>query len=319
MNWLRLPKAKRLDALLKRRYAQPGKNELDRKRIFILPTKFGIGFSVTLFVMLMGSLNYNNSLGFILTFLLGGVLLVTIFHTYRNLRHLKIQFLRAQPCFAGQVQQFDVQVENPEALAKTAIVLCAPAQDPVFADVGGEGVAGMTISLPALKRGPLPLGILTIETRFPLGLYRAWSYINLDVMGVVYPKPVTSGRCQLPTHSGDGEHDSARHGSEDFAGFRAYQAGDSARRIHWKGVARGGPVSTKQFSQPETDEIWFDWAEVPSADSEEKLSILCRWILDAQAAGRNYGLSLPGRLIEPANGDEHQRLCLQTLALFSPP
>jgi len=319
MNWLRFPKAKRLDALLKRRYAQPGRNELDRKRIFILPTKFGFGFSITLFVMLMGSLNYNNSLGFMLTFLLGGVLLVTIFHTYRNLRHLKVHLVRAQPCFAGQIQRFDISLENPDVLARTAIVMSASRQEPVFSDVAGKGATDLTITLPSRKRGPSPLGILTIETRFPLGLYRAWSYINLDVAGIVYPAPATSGQFNFPAHSGEGDQDSARHGSEDFAGFRSYQAGDSARRIHWKGVARGGPVSTKQFSQPETEEIWFDWAQVPSTDPEEKLSILCRWILDAQGAGRNYGLSLPGCHIEPANGDEHQRLCLQTLALFSPP
>ena len=50
--------------------------------------------------------------------------------------------------------------------------------------------------------------------------------------------------------------------------------------------------------------------------TEEKLSRLTRWVLDAHASGLSYGLRLPGKKIEPANGDAHRQKCLEALALF---
>ena len=316
---LPVPQAARFDRFLKRRYVKPGQTVLDRKRIFILPTYHGLAFGASLFVMLMGSLNYNNSLGFVLTFLLAGVMLIATFHTYRNLRHLNVKAVRVSPCFAEQNAQFIIVLENQDSLPRVAIFVKALNQTPVALDVPRASSALATLTVPAPRRGRLPLGIVTVETRFPLGLYHAWSYVNLEMQALVYPKPAPAEQFAMPQHSGFGSLDATQRGAEDFGGLRSYQSGDSTRHIHWKTWARNETLVTKHFTQPTSQEVWFDYEQAPGDEVEAKLSVLCRWILDAQAAGLNYGLRMPDQIIDPANGEHHHHRCLETLALFAAP
>lgn len=46
---------------------------LTSRRVYILPTGVGLMFGLMTFAMLLGSMNYNNNLSFVLTFILGGV------------------------------------------------------------------------------------------------------------------------------------------------------------------------------------------------------------------------------------------------------
>jgi uncharacterized protein (DUF58 family) len=63
-------------------------------------------------------------------------------------------------------------------------------------------------------------------------------------------------------------------------------------------------------------ELWLDYAQVPGANVEERLSQLCRWTLEAQSLGMRYGLLLPGCRIQLNSGEKHQSACLEALALF---
>lgn len=316
---LPVPQAARFDRFLKRRYVKPGQTVLDRKRIFILPTYHGLAFGASLFVMLMGSLNYNNSLGFMLTFLLAGVMLIATFHTYRNLRHLNVKAVRASACFAEQSAEFVVALENSDSLPRVAISVKALNQTPIALDVPRNGSSLVSLTVPAPRRGLLSLGIVTIETRFPLGLYHAWSYVNLEMQTLVYPKPALAEQFVVPQHSGSGTLDTTQRGAEDFGGLRGYQSGDSTRHIHWKTWARNETLVTKHFTQPASREVWLDYEQAPGDDVDAKLSVLCRWILDAQASGLSYGLRMPDQTIDPGSGEHHHHRCLETLALFTAP
>jgi hypothetical protein len=74
---------------------------LDRRRIYILPTRFGVLYAFALFAMLLASMNYNNSLGFGLTFLLGSLALVAMLHCHRNLSGLVVEGVTAGDSFEG--------------------------------------------------------------------------------------------------------------------------------------------------------------------------------------------------------------------------
>jgi uncharacterized protein (DUF58 family) len=92
--------------------------------------------------------------------------------------------------------------------------------------------------------------------------------------------------------------------------------GDSPRHVAWKAYARSGELLSKQFSGADTSSQWFEFDQVVARDIEERLSILTRWILDADRTQRDYGLRMPGHEFSPAHGEGHRHRCLEALAFF---
>ncbi|HWM44195.1 MAG TPA: DUF58 domain-containing protein [Burkholderiales bacterium] len=296
-----------------------GTVELVHRRVYIVPARLGWFFGGTLAVLLIGSINYALSLGFALTFLLAGLGLAGMVHTARNLARIAVSAGRAEPAFAGESAQFRLYLDGRVAFDRPAILvrhLASGAQ--LVVDIPPGGVSEVVLGVPAPRRGWLPLGRVMLETRFPLGLFRAWSYIEPDVRCLVYPRPE---RSPLPPFSGEaaaGALHTPTPGSDDFAGLRGYQRSDSPRHIAWKAVARSEEMLTKQFAGDAAAELWLDARLLPSGLTlEQTLSRLAGWVLAAERAGAHYGLRLRGVEIAPGRGDVHRAACLQALALYS--
>jgi uncharacterized protein (DUF58 family) len=297
------------------RRPEPGTIFLRQQRVYILPTRPGLAFAMALTVMLIGSINYNLSLGYILTFLLGSMALVAILHTFRNLVHLHIAPGRVDPVFAGEIAWFELFIENRSGYDRCAIWLWHQGKARQCDIASGRG-ATVSVPVAAEKRGWLTPERITVDTRFPVGLLRAWSYIQPDMRCLVYPKP-DEGLLPLPEPSGGrGEKRAAGGGSDDYAGMRPYQVSDSPRHINWKAAARGQGLQTKVFSGRAAAELWLDWNHLPAnLDTEAKLSRLTRWLLSADQDGLRYGLRLPGLELAPDAGESHRLACLRELAL----
>ncbi len=298
-----------------------GTVELVHRRVYIVPTRLGWFFGGTLAVLLIGSINYALSLGFALTFLLAGMGLAGMVHTARNLARIAISAGRAQPVFAGESAQFRLYLDGRAAFDRPAILARHVASgSQLVVDVPPRSSAEVVLAVPAPKRGRLALGRVMLETRFPLGLFRAWSYVEPDVRCLVYPRPE---RSPLPPSSGAaaaGAQRTQTPGSDDFAGLRGYQRSDSPRHIAWKAVARGEDLLTKQFAGEAAAELWLDVRLLPTGlGLEQRLSRLAGWVLAAERAGAHYGLRLPGVEIAPSRGDAHRGACLQALALHALP
>jgi uncharacterized protein (DUF58 family) len=289
---------------------------LTRRRVYILPTGHGVLLGVALLVMLLGSINYTLALGFILTFLLAGMAIAAILHTYRNLAHLAIEPGRIDPAFAGGTLCFHLHLDNPSPFARVAIrASCGSTTDSV--DVPARSSAGVRLALPAERRGWLQLPRVVVETRYPLGLWRAWSVLHSEARGLVYPRPDESP-LPVPTIIPErGETAYTGAGTDDFAGLRPYQPSDSPRHVAWKSAARGDVLLTKMFSGRGAAELWLDFADSPPADVEARLSRLARNVLDAERTGVMYGLRLPGKALGPDRGERHCDACLKALALFN--
>lgn len=289
--------------------------ELGLRRIYILPTRHGVLFAVLLLVMLLGSINYNLSLGYAFTFLLGSVALVSILHTYRNLAGLRITPGKAQPVFAGQEAVFPIHLYSGTKPRRCMIGVQRKDGSPVFSDVPPETPVAVSLNVVARHRGTLHLGRFKVFSEYPLGLFHAWSWIDPESSCVVYPRP---GKAAPATRAGtapSGRPDRSEEG-DDFAGFRKYRAGDPLSHVAWKATARGQGLLTKQFSGPAQETLWLDWDALPGLNPEERLARLCRAVLNADAAGHRYGLRLPGKSVAPASGESHKRACLTALALF---
>lgn len=301
--------------LLRRNVAERGPITLDRRRVYVLPTRAGVLFSFVLLAMLLGAINYNNSLAYALTFLLVSLALVSILHTFRNLHRLTFHAGHPFETFAGSTVRFPIAIENRQG-ERFAVALQCDKQEVVIVDVAADEMRWLDLHLPSQHRGWLALPRITVSTLYPLGLFRAWSYLHLDVRALIYPSPNSELPLPPPALEGSSGGNASGEGSDDFAQLRPYHAGDSLRHIHWKAYAREGDLLVKQFGTARAAELWLSWQASTGRDSETRLSHLCHWVLEADAAGLAYGLLLPGQRIEPARGEAHRRHCLEALALF---
>ncbi len=290
---------------------------LRQRRVFILPTRQGLLYAVVIVLMLVGSVNYDLSLGFILAFLLGATGIQSMVHTFRNLAHLRISPGRTQPAFAGENAVFQLNIANGTRAARYSVGVTKDGQIADYVDIAAGQEVVATVRIPAAQRGWLRPGRLTLFTRFPVGLFRAWSYVDPDVSCLIYPAPAqTALPLPLPQAQTRGIGGVHGQGHDEFSGLRAYRPGDSPRHIAWKAVARDSRLLTKQFAGQSDVELWLAWELLPSGfDVEHRLSHLVRWVQDADAQGLAYGLRLPGKIVPLAAGAAHRDHCLRALAL----
>lgn len=294
-----------------------GPVELTQRRVFILPTGSGLGMVLTILLLLLVAFVYNNNLAYMLGFLLASIFFVSILHTFKGLAGLVVQGGYVQPVFAGESAGFAVTVTNPSQPPRMALSVALDNEHTLSLDAYESRT--LTLYAATQKRGWQSIDTVTFSCLYPLGIFRAWSPLRLGSKVLVYPKP---SAISLPFPVGSGELPSGqrhldRSGRDDFNGIRSYQAGDPLRQIHWKAYAKGQGLFSKHYAtQVGGSELWLDYQNTPGADVEERLSQLCRWVVEAEYAGLRYGLAIPGNKIAPDCGAKHHADCLEALALF---
>jgi uncharacterized protein (DUF58 family) len=291
---------------------------LTQRRIFIIPSRTGYFFAFVLLLLLIASINYSLSLGFLLTFLLASMGGMSMLHTFRNLARLSISPGRAEPVFSGEVAQFHLVMHNP-GIARFAVgVKRAKLRDaePSFGDIPPEGTSNLSIGVQATARGRMNCGRLEIFTEYPVGLFHAWSYVDFGMTCLVYPKPDPGAGALPVAASGHGEGNIPIVGDEEFQSLRAYRAGDTLRQIAWKALAREQGLLVKEFGTTTSADLWLDYAALVGFNTEQRLSRLTWWVLEGERALVPYGLRLPNVTISPSMGRQHRDQCLEALALF---
>ncbi len=286
------------------------------RRVYILPTGVGIVFGIMTFAMLLGAMNYNNNLSFGLTFLLAGLGFVSMHSCQRNLVGLELAFAGVEPVFAGDVARFRIALNNRSRSARFQIWLTVDDVNTEAVDL--EAGEGHVIELPIVttERGRISLPRFGVRTRYPFELFRAWAWLHMDLDGLVYPAIAAAAPEPPPSVSALGHRQHDARGEEDFAGLRKFNRGDSPRNAAWKAYARSGQLLAKKFSGADTSSQWFDYDDLAGVDVEQRLSILTRWIVEADRRGEDYGLRLPGQAFPPAHGSTQRLDCLEALALF---
>jgi uncharacterized protein (DUF58 family) len=287
---------------------------LNQRRIFILPTLRGLGFALLIIILMLIAFVYNNNLAYMLAFLLGSVFFITILHTYKSLAGLTVQPGQTTPVFAGDSMAFKVIINNPTAVERQHVQLSLKTTNSFHLNAHSN----THINLPedTHTRGWHSIGSVTVSSRYPLGLFRAWSPIRFNAKVLVYPKPISQHVPFPETVASQGLQGAFKKGGDEFYGLQAYQAGDPIKQVYWKAYAKGLGLFSKQYGNENSAEIWLDFNHAPGHSLEERLSYLCRWVIDAEHAGLRYGFVLPNFRLEPNNGLAHYQQCLQALAVF---
>jgi uncharacterized protein (DUF58 family) len=291
--------------------------QLHRRRIYILPTRAGLGLSVVIVATVLASMNYANSMGFALGFILAGLALVCMHHCHRQLTGLVLRSGRPGRGFAGEPQQLSVQIESQDRV---------PRLDLLLTDESGQALA--VGNLPAMgrlelglpkspaRRGPFRVRRFGIESRYPLGLFRAWCWLDLPLEGLAWPRPIAADI----ERADDPDDDNGRReqaGTEDFARLRDYVGGDPVGRMLWRHYLSHGELIVKEFSSPAGESaVWFDWENSGADDTESRLGRIAHWILQAEADDKRWGLRIADQEIGPGQGRQQTRQALDALALF---
>jgi len=302
---------------------EPGEVQLVMRRVFILPTKPGIAFVGLLLIMLIGSVNYNLGLGFVLTFFTGSCAIVDMYMTAKNLAFLHLSPGRAQPVFAGDETQFELVVRNNTPRDRYALWLGFQDEgEPRQAiDVASRSSAAVVLSRPTTERGWLAAPRVRLFTRFPLGLFGAWSYWQPDLKVLAYPQPEVAPP-PLPTTGAAREDGYGTVGLDNFSGIRNYQPGDPMRHLAWRQIARlhpsdGGNLVSKHFEGGAVSDLLLDLKALPPLlDIEVRLSRLTAWVLEAERRALPYALSVGHHEIAQGVGEAHCAECLRALALY---
>lgn len=294
-------------------------HHLVQRNIYILPSRPGLFFCATLLVLLLASINDQLSLGYALTFLLAGAGFASMHATHGNLRGLALDLKAPLPGHAGSDLQLEVRLHN-SGRARYGIGLRVGGGEPAWVDVPAGGHALLSLACPAPQRGLMSLPLLRIETRFPLGLFGAWSLWRPAAQIWVYPRPEDSAP-PLPAEaasSGDGSASAGlQRRGEDFESVRPYQHGDSPKQVLWKKAAQqgDGQLLVRETLAPASRRRWLRLADTAGLDWEARLSRLTAWALEAEHRGEPWGLSLDeSQSLEPDLGAAHLQGALQMLA-----
>lgn len=288
--------------------------ELEYRHVFVLPTSFGWGFGIMLIFMALGGLNFNNNMALMLVFLLGTIAQLTTFIAYRNLSGLRIESIYSEPVFCGDTAHFHVFISNGNERQRFAVQ--AGFKKPQDCNDFPLNVCrSLHLKHPTVTRGWLEMPSFRLETRFPLGLFNAWSWIFPQTRCLVYPAPARNAP-PLPK-TGYGHAGRAIKGDGDQVhGLRKYQPGDSMQRIAWRASARHNELYTLEMEAPRADACELDWDLLNTGDIETRLSILTAWVIAADHKQLSYSLKLPDQRVPAGNGVNHRSSCLELLALY---
>lgn len=293
--------------------------DITRRRLYILPTRAGLGFSALLLVMGIAGLNYANSLALLIAFILGGFVLVAMNLCHRNLQGLRIEGLVAHPTFEGDIARLELAIANDLRDSRLGIDAVADSVTSSIAELTAGAAQRLELSVRARRRGRQNLPRIRISTTFPFGLFRAWTWLHAEETLLVYPVP--RGPLPMPMGTSDRSDGVSKRqaGNDELAGLRSFRDGDSPRQVAWKVYARGLPMLVKEYTGGSSQVLHFDFTATPGSSAEGRLQQLTRWIVDAEARGQRYALTLPAQQLAEARGALHRHRCLEALALYGLP
>jgi uncharacterized protein (DUF58 family) len=290
--------------------------ELQSRRLYILPTRIGLGIGALLLIMMLAGLNYANSLALLLTFTVGSVVLASMHECHRTLRGLIVAEATVGECFAGSTGWLELQLKNSVAAARRSLQLRGAGGEAVSLDLPATADASVKLAVAARQRGRQALPRLELASTAPFGLFRAWTWLHLGSSFVVYPSPV--GRRALPERAGGRSGRGAPQGAgeHEWVALRRFQSGDSPQRVAWKLVARGAPPMVAQYAGDPGARHVLRYNDLTHLSTEERLSQLALWVLECERRGESYALQLPHLSLPLGCGARQRRAALEALALF---
>lgn len=291
---------------------------LNQRQLFVFPTRSGIGLLGLLLVLLLIAINYENNLVYGLVFLLATILVITVHLTFANVYRISISGLRNDAVFAGKSGAVALKIEAG-SYPRYDIAFISSDSSRALANI--HPTESISVALPVTpdKRGLFSLGRVRVETDYPFGLIKCWSWVDVSEPLWVYPTPLTPPALMKPdTMSTCSSSPAPSQMGDDLFALNTYRPGDPIKHIHWPSVARGSePQVTVMADQSSDSSLTIDFEDYPGIELETRLSWLCARILEASREHCHYSLILPSQTLGPNSGQRHRDEALMMLARFN--
>ena len=312
-------RTRRFKSWLDRRVPPAQAIRLTHRNIFIVPTRQGFGFVLILLLVLIAGINYQNALAHALAFLMLGLFLVAMLQTYRNLAGLVLSQTVPIEGFVGQKISVAFQVQSDVGRVYDGLFFYWP-NLPVAQGFGVDhnGTTIFRQSIPA-HRGWYEPGRLRLETVYPFGLFRAWSWLDFDCRILSYPKPVPCDRWVSQDASTPQAGRRSSLGADEVKALKDFQDGDDQRHIHWRASAKLDRLMVKSYESEQSTSPWLRLAGLEMLPMADRLGGLAYLIEAASKRGDAFGLDLYGQQLPVASGSAQERKALKRLALFDWP
>lgn len=301
----------RLPALTRYRRAEPLPIRLHPRRIYVLPTGFGVLFGVMLLVMLLGALNFNNNAALLLTFLLAGIAVLSMGRGVATLARVRLEHVHAEPVHAGDELIVELALASDGDDERRAISLTV-AQRTLDFEFDATGTR-VRIALPTTRRGWHPVGAITLACSYPFGMFRAWSVLRPDLSLLVYPRP-EGGPAPRPPSGGTEHAARADPAGDEWFALREYRRGDARRLIAWRPSARADRLLVKEMARSAGGFVDVAWDATAALEREARIERLARWTVDADRSQKPWRLTAPGVVLGPKSGAGHRHASLKALA-----
>ena len=310
----------RYNSWIRRRIPSETEIELNQRKLFIFPSKEGLVFLMVFILVLVCAINYQNNLIYAMAFFLASLFNSAILFTFYNLSGLKLKIKQSHNNFVGEHIAFDIELmSSNNKKAHHSLKLHFKDQRTTEAPIVISDTSMVTrVYSSAKQRGYFEASRLCVESSYPLGIIRCWTWVDLTQYALVYPKPIQTSPESWLTDSDEGEIHSQFHG-DDFHGFKNYEAGDSLTHAYWPSLARGQRLQNKSFNSFVADDHWLDYDQIHRGNIEETLSKLCFLALELEKKGESYGLRLPGKSLAINSGQQHLHDVLSDLAVYGLP
>jgi len=290
---------------------------LHNRRLYILPTRFGYLFGVMLIFLFLAAINYQNSMAFVLTFMLTALAIISLWQTHKNLLGLEIKLQTPRPVFNGESCEFVYRFSHHNNAFRYAVGVQYANEAPAYISIEPGQDTQVVLKIPTRKRGQFKPRGSVVFTRYPTGLFHAWGWLQFDTPILIYPKPVSDAVLQQTMIAqDDGQTSTSTIEGDDFAGLREHLVGESLRHISWKAYAQGKGLLTKTFQGHARPSLWIDWYAISAGSVEARLSHMTALVILAENENQKYGVKLPSITIEQQVGTAHKQACLYAIATF---
>jgi uncharacterized protein (DUF58 family) len=288
---------------------------LTHKNLYTFPNHRGFIFlALAIIIWLLGT-NYQNNLILALSYLLISLFVSAILHGYSNMAGLTVRVISASPAFAGEAAAFTLELQTIHKKGCDHLELRWPGGDTQSVNLDYMTPQQITLWAPSERRGYWRPGRLLVQSRFPLGIIRCWSWINLDAVALIYPKPIAINEPRPQNLAGQHAGENHRAGGDDFHSLREYQPGDPIKHIAWKQFAKEKGLFIKEYQEALSAEKWLNWDDL-NYPHELRLSGLCYWALKYEQHQQSYGVNLPGLSLAPSYGSAQRAALLTALGEF---
>ena len=276
---------------------------LGLRTLYILPTRFGLLWLATAGLLYLVGLQMRSNGSLLLSFLLLGLMLLSMHLTHDNLQGLSLKCGDPEPSFAGQAVLYPLLIQSRDP--KQRLELQFRGADPLVLQRLSAGQTAVDLPWPASERGWQTPGRLHIETTAPLGLFVCWSSWEPSRQQLIYPArrvgPVVVEHQDLQSD-----------GLEEWQDVKPHRPGERLALVDWTSLAKGRRLQSKQFADPSEESLMLSPAA--GLNREQALEHLAHCIWQMHQRGAIYGLRLAGQTLHPCDGVSHRDACLELLA-----